>query len=305
MIKNVNRLNNYSGTEWAKASLSVFKFNGEIPDKRKKHGAAFPFSLAKHFILTYSKEGDTIFDPFVGVGTTTDAAMLLGRKSIGIDINEKFIRMAKKGPDSIDLKHAESYLNRIVGKRQMARPKLICDDVLNTLKHVDKNSIDLIITSPPYGNLLRIIRPKFADKMLFSVGKEGVDKSVENPKAYSNLKDDLGNMIYEDYLKRLKEVFRLTYDVAKKDVYAIWVVKDYRDMKDKVPYVNLHGDIIKIAQEEKWILWDILIWDQSDRRPLVVLGYPSRNFYSNIGHSFIVVFRKSGSDNFKPARTNI
>ena len=56
-----NQLNHYSGSEWAKASLSVHKFEGPIPAKRKEHGAAFPFRLAKHFVSTYSKENDLVF----------------------------------------------------------------------------------------------------------------------------------------------------------------------------------------------------------------------------------------------------
>ena len=99
-----NQLNHYTGSEWAKASLSVHKFEGPIPSKRKEHGAAFPFRLAKHFISTYTKENDLVFDPFVGVGTTLESAKLLGRKSIGIDINKKFIKHAKAGPDKLDVK---------------------------------------------------------------------------------------------------------------------------------------------------------------------------------------------------------
>jgi len=291
-IKNTsNRLNDYSGKEWAQASLSVLKFNGAIPKKRKYHGAAFPFSLAKHFILTYTKKNDLVFDPFVGVGTTTDAAMLLGRKSIGIDINKKFINLAKKGPDSVDLKQLSFNKNKIKNQET----KIIHDDALNILKHIKKESVNLILTSPPYGNLLRIIRPKFADKMLFSDttnGNNKIDKSVTNPQAYSNVKNDFGNMTYSAYLENLQEIFKLTYQIAKNDSYAIWVVKDYRDIKNNIPYVNLHIDLINIAKSAQWTLWDIVIWDQSDRRPLVVLGYPSKNFYANIGHSYILIFKK-------------
>ena len=291
--KKKNRLNDYSGSEWAKASISVFKFDGTIPDKRKEHGAAFPFTLAKHFILTYTKEGNLIFDPFVGVGTTTDAAMLLGRKSIGIDINKKFIRLAKKGPDSIDMKHSESFLDRVTNE-QVHKPQIYCDDSLNMLKYVEPKSVDLILTSPPYGNLLRLIRPKFADKLLFIDKSNGqkISKELKNPQVYSDLDEDLGNMEYQNYLEKIGKIFDLTYRVAKKNTYAVWVVKDYRDIKNGIPYMNLHGDIINIATQNKWILWDIVIWDQTDRRPLVVLGYPSRNFYANIGHSFILIFKK-------------
>ena len=287
-----NQLNHYSGSEWAKASLSVHKFEGPISAKRKEHGAAFPFRLARHFVLTYSKKNELVFDPFVGVGTTLEAAKLFGRKSIGIDINKKFIKQAKKGPDLVDLKQLDG--EKL--PKKIHEPEYICDDSLNMLKHLKKQSVNLILTSPPYGNLLRLIRPNFADKMPFvDETNKKINKTVVNPKIYSEIKNDIGNLDYAEYLSKLEKIFNLTYQVAKNNSYAIWVVKDYRDMKNKIPYVPLHSDLITIAQKEKWILWDIVIWDQSERRPLVVLGYPSKNFYANIGHSYILIFKKQKS----------
>ena len=43
-------------------------------------------------------------------------------------------------------------------------------------------------------------------------------------------------------------------------------------MESNIPYVNLHSDIINCAINENWILWDIVLWDQSDQRKLVRLG---------------------------------
>ena len=133
MKKKSARLNDYTGSEWAKASLSVFKFNGTTPLKRKEHGAAFPFTLAKHFISTYSKQNDLIFDPFIGVGTTTDAAVTLGRKSIGMDINKKFIKLAKTGPDLIDLKLVKSAEGKL--KMKSLKPNYMILMVQNIFLH--------------------------------------------------------------------------------------------------------------------------------------------------------------------------
>jgi hypothetical protein len=79
---------------------------------------------------------------------------------------------------------------------------------------------------------------------------------------------------------------------VKPDHYAAWVVKDFRDLKGSIPYVNFHGDVIRIATEAGWTPWDIRIFDQTKFRPLVILGIPSRNFYLNIGHSYILIFKK-------------
>ena len=80
--------------------------------------------------------------------------------------------------------------------------------------------------------------------------------------------------------------------VTKDNCYTVWVVKDFRDLKNKKPLVNFHSDLIDIATEAGWTLRDIRIHDQTKYRPLVILGIPSRNFYLNIGHSYILVFKK-------------
>ncbi len=49
--------------------------------------AAFPFELAYRLINMYSVKGDTVFDPFLGTGTTTAAAMASARNSIGYEID--------------------------------------------------------------------------------------------------------------------------------------------------------------------------------------------------------------------------
>jgi modification methylase len=67
-------------------------FNGHwsIPgDKDKDHPATFPLEIPYRLIQMYSFIGETILDPFLGSGTTTLAAKLLKRNSIGIELNKK------------------------------------------------------------------------------------------------------------------------------------------------------------------------------------------------------------------------
>ena len=45
--------------------------------------------------MASSNPGDTVLDPFVGSGTTTRVARVLGRQGIGIDINPDYIAMAE------------------------------------------------------------------------------------------------------------------------------------------------------------------------------------------------------------------
>ena len=55
--------------------------------KTRERNASFPFEIPFRLINMYSQQGDTILDPFCGLGTTTVAAMLTGRNSIGVEID--------------------------------------------------------------------------------------------------------------------------------------------------------------------------------------------------------------------------
>jgi len=61
----------------------------------KHHPAIFPEQIAHDHIISWSNEGDTIFDPFLGSGTTGKMAVKLNRKFIGIEKVESYYHMAK------------------------------------------------------------------------------------------------------------------------------------------------------------------------------------------------------------------
>jgi DNA modification methylase len=60
------------------------------------HGAEFPLALAGRCIALTSEPGDLVLDPFMGSGSTALAAMELGRRCVGFDISEKYVRLARK-----------------------------------------------------------------------------------------------------------------------------------------------------------------------------------------------------------------
>lgn len=62
----------------------------------KNHSAAFPEELPEWFIKLFSKEGDTVLDPFMGSGTTNFVAQRLRRNSIGIEIVPEYYEMVRK-----------------------------------------------------------------------------------------------------------------------------------------------------------------------------------------------------------------
>ena len=72
---------------------NVWEFN---PETKSKHPAPFPIELPEKCIKYYSYEGDIVLDPFMGSGTTGEAALRNNRKFIGIDYIEEYCQMAKE-----------------------------------------------------------------------------------------------------------------------------------------------------------------------------------------------------------------
>lgn len=62
---------------------------------KTEHPAVFPEKLAEDHILSWSNEGDTVLDPFMGSGTTGVAAKKLNRRFIGVEISEDYFKISE------------------------------------------------------------------------------------------------------------------------------------------------------------------------------------------------------------------
>lgn len=79
---------------------SVWQFSTE--NGVKSHSATFPSEFIKPCILSSTKPGDFILDPFSGSGTVGVASLDLKRKYVGIEINKRFINYSHKAiPNSV------------------------------------------------------------------------------------------------------------------------------------------------------------------------------------------------------------
>jgi len=88
------------------------------PDKIAfQHPATFPDLLAERHILSWSNEGDTVFDPMAGSGTTLKMAKKNNRNYVGIEISQDYIDIINQRLSSLDPKSSEK-------AEEMSNPKL-------------------------------------------------------------------------------------------------------------------------------------------------------------------------------------
>jgi DNA modification methylase len=117
----------------------------------------------------YSQAGDLILDPMAGGGTTLIEAKLLGRKFIGCDINPVAVKLCEETTkfriENCELRNKPSTSSGLGGHRDAALTnpkqdasatlgKILCADARD-LSFIGNDSIDLILTHPPYLNIIR------------------------------------------------------------------------------------------------------------------------------------------------------
>lgn len=94
-LKKMNGGKQMKDTDWV---FGLCKGKERLRDENgiKAHPTQKPLKLIQQVLLTASKIGDLVLDPFMGSGTTAIVATALGRRWIGIEKEEKYIRVAEK-----------------------------------------------------------------------------------------------------------------------------------------------------------------------------------------------------------------
>ncbi|MGQ9656333.1 MAG: DNA-methyltransferase [Fimbriimonadales bacterium] len=87
------RVANWIGREWAYPT-NVLHMATECYNRN--HAATFPVDLPAWFIKLFTEPGDLVLDPFIGSGTTAVAAVRLGRKYLGFELNPQYVATAQR-----------------------------------------------------------------------------------------------------------------------------------------------------------------------------------------------------------------
>jgi len=99
---------NRTGTSKRKGNIWYIPRSSKSGDQfSRKHPATFPYKLAHDHIISWSNEGDTILDPFMGSGTTGVACVNTGRDFIGIELDQSYFDIAQHRIDQAALKEED------------------------------------------------------------------------------------------------------------------------------------------------------------------------------------------------------
>ena len=274
-----NSLNNLTGKQWIPETKSFWYQKGlgsKHPHAQieRQHPAPFSYQDISRLVSFFTKEGEVVLDPFSGVGSTIKACAIQGRTGIGIELSEKWNNLAK---GRIELE---------VGEGKSDKHIFINGDSIKELKKLKENSIDFMVTSPPYWSILN----KKADH---KVKKERLDNNLVTN--YSDDDKDLGNIEdYNEFLNVLvNKVFLRSAKLLKNGKYMCLVVSDFRNKSD---FISFHSDLIhmmnklKIDSKHELNLQGVKALLQN-HKSLLPYGYPFA-YVENIHHQYILIFRK-------------
>jgi len=261
-----NHLSCVEARQWLKNQLGVWQFQYEARDVRSKdvHPAVFPISLATRIIEQFSHAGELILDPFVGTGTTLVAAQDLDRNAIGFDINEDYIELAKSRISrQLSLFDTEQFAIR--------------EDARNISNLIEPNTVKLLLTSPPYANLLNRRRKNKSRR-----GDQRKNCQYNKIEQYSQDERDLGTLGAPEFEVALKEIFAGLRSLFLPSAHLLINITDAWIDGKRVP---LHISVIKALESAGYEFRNTIIWD---RRNIVnrigIFGWPSN--YITMGTTF-------------------
>jgi DNA modification methylase len=267
-----NTLNDLSSKEWVAETVSVWNQKGlganhEDAKIERQHPAPFSFTDVSRLIRFFTKSGQTVLDPFVGVGSTLKACAIENRQGIGFELNPRYVELTKQRLEK-EVRTLFSTTNS---------QDIQTGDSRLLVKNLEENSVDFVVTSPPYWNILH--------KQDHKAKQERIANNLDTQ--YSDDELDLGNI--KEYDKFLEELSAILGDCSrplKPKKYMAIIVSDFRD---KSKYVMFHADLARSLQMYGLELKGISILYQRHKR-IFPYGYPFA-YVPNIHHQYILILQ--------------
>jgi hypothetical protein len=263
-----NALNDLTGREWVFWTRSVI--TKPYPPNmqhglRSAHGGQKPPELCADLIKVFTKAGQSVLDPFMGVGGTLLGASLCGRKAVGIEINQKWIDVYRD----------------VCAREKLAEQETVCADAREALPRLSGRRFELLLTDVPYWTMDTVSRSRGTYK---KVGSKARPVRPSKLRAF-------GGTSYaskEDWLAAMGGIFAAaTGLIAPKGYLAVFIGDMYRDNR----YHCLSAELASEIQKIPGLSWKAnIVWYDVSKK-LHLYGYQYAYIPSLI-HQNILVFRK-------------
>jgi DNA modification methylase len=272
-----NRLNDLDPKRWLKFQKSWFVHNP--PPRRKdvlRHPAKYPETLAQEFVEFFTHSGQVVFDPMAGTGSTLVAALRCGRHSYGIELNPAYAELARQAVAD-ERRALGAPADSLTAEVLTGNAAQAADLLSGAPLPAGPGSIDYLLTSPPYWDMLRA---RGAQTQLARRQSDDLDVF------YSDDPDDLGNIAeYDAFLDQLTAIYTGLQPLLRPRAYLTIIVKN----------VKKGGRIYPLAWDlasrlgRVYRLKDEKIWCQDDIR-LAPYGLGNA-WVSNTFHHYCLQFR--------------
>jgi len=268
-----NKLNELTAKEWIVETVSVWNQKGlgaGHPDAKieRQHPAPFSFTDVGRLIRYFTKKNQIVLDPFVGIGSTLKACAVDGRKGIGIELNTEFANLTQ---ERLNTEVKELFTN-------VEDQKVLVGDARVRLTELKSESVDFVVTSPPYWAILK--------KTDHKVRQERIAQGLSTN--YGEDPNDLANIgCYEDFLQELTKVFIECNRILRPEKYMAIIVSDFRE---KSKYVMFHADLAKALEGIGLEMKGLKVLYQRHKK-VYPYGYPY-SYVPNIHHQFILILQK-------------
>lgn len=268
-----NSLNDLSGSEWVHflSSVEATAYPTSGPqsyrhDLRRAHPSPKPPQLMARIVEFFTRQGELVLDPFMGVGGTLLGCSMANRRALGIDLAREYVDIYRQ----VALLEGMQPQATLVGDAR---------DVLRSAE-VMRQRFDLVLTDPPYGDMMR--RPQSGEK------KKRTGSAAATPFTASTR--DLGNLAYDQFLVELRNILAMSLELLKPTGYMVVFAKDLQPTAEH--HNMLHADlVVEMSKLPDLAYRGCKIW--YDRTPrLYPFGYPYR-FVANQLHQYILIFQKA------------
>ena len=265
-----SHINCMTAKQWLKSQLGVWQFNYETRDIRKKtiHPATFPISLAKKVIELFTHEGELVIDPFVGSGTTLVAAGDTNRNAVGFDLQKNYIDLCER---------RLAQTSFFGGTKQIA----VQDDARLVQEYFEPETISLILTSPPYANLLNRVRQNKSRRFRKNEQLGKIEQYSQDPR-------DLGTMQLGEYVNAMGEIFESLLPLLRPKAHCVINVPD---MWWENTRITIHVSLVEELRKRGYELRNIIIWDRTNLvNQIGIFGWPSNYITMGVTFEYLLDF---------------